>query len=110
MWRLFAFAPGPVALLVAQSGVAEGIPSWVYVVVPAVTAGVAWLASGKVVVMTYAYNREVGRADKWEAEAQRLNADAISHTSAALAASGEGLREASAVMQRVLDYLPKRRG
>lgn len=96
--------------VLAQAGPAPAVPSWVYVVVPAVTALVAWLASGKVVVMTYAYNREVQRADKWEAEAQRLNAFIIDNTSTALASAAEAVREASGVQQRVLDYLARRRG
>lgn len=96
--------------VLAQAGPVPDVPSWVYVVVPAVSALIAWLASGKVVVMTYAYNREVQRADKWEAEAQRLNAFIIDNTSTALASAAEAVREAAGVQQRVLDYLARRRG
>lgn len=71
---------GPVMIGMLAAGDASG-SSGAYVSVALLSAALSVLGvilSGKIVVPTFAYKREQERADKWEAEATRLNGE-IAH-------------------------------
>jgi hypothetical protein len=49
------------------STVPEGIPAWLYAAAAAAASALVTILSGKVVVPTFSYAREVARADRLEA-------------------------------------------
>jgi hypothetical protein len=54
-------------VLSAAVPAADGIPGWVYAAASALAGIAGTVLSGKVVVPTFSYQREVGRADRLEA-------------------------------------------
>lgn len=85
------------------------VPAWVWVVVSGAGSVAVTVLSGKIVVPTFAYNREKERADKLEAEVMRLNADAISRVIPALEAQSQAVRESSAMVKEAIAALGRRR-
>lgn len=67
------------------------------------------LMSGKVVVPAFAYQRERERADKWEAEAMRLNGVIAERMIPALSSSSQSLTESTETVKHAIAAFGRRR-
>lgn len=98
---------GPVLIALLAAGADSG-SSGAYVSVALLSAALSVLGvilSGKIVVPTFAYKREQERADKWEAEAQRLNNEIAHLHVPALDAAVHAVDESGALMKRAVELL-----
>ncbi len=109
MWRLLALPAVPIVVIVAQATPGGDIPTWVIGVLSGVGAFLATLMSGKVVVPTFAYTRERERADKWEAEAMRLNGVIAERMIPALVSSVQANTESTGAIKQALVAFGRRR-
>lgn len=99
-----------VALVVAGPSPPSGgdLPAWIWPVVAAVGSFVMTVVSGKVVVPTWAYNHEKARADRWEAEAMRLNQAIADKLVPAVDAATHAMEESSGTVKEALAVIRKR--
>lgn len=113
MWHLPAIPLSLPSLtwLMAQASGGSDLPGWFG---PALLSGagafLATLMSGKVVVPTFAYSRERERADKWEAEAMRLNQVIADKVIPALATSTAAQVESTEAVKAAIAAFGRRRG
>lgn len=95
--------PVMIALLAAESGGSGNSGSYVSVaLLSAALSVLGVILSGKIVVPTFAYKREQERADKWEAEALRLNGEIASKFVPSLDAAVHAVNESSGIMKQLL--------
>jgi hypothetical protein len=92
--------------LLASTGATDPSTTLLTAGISALVAALGTILSGKVVVPTFAYTREKVSADKWQAEAMRLNAmiqdrylPAIEASTLALNKSSDALVDATAALQ-----------
>lgn len=107
MWSLPPFPFG--IFLVAAEGASSAMPDWLWAVGAAVGSFLVTLLSGKIVVPTFAYNREKERADFWQAEALRLGVQLAEKTYEALSEASGSLRESSEVVKQAIAVIGRRR-
>jgi hypothetical protein len=115
MWKLFVLA-GPMSgvlavMVLSAAGSDTGSPSTTIPValISSAVTGLGIIMSGKIVVPTFAYNREKERADKWEAEVLRLNQVMADRHVPSLDAATHAVTDSNATLTRALEILARRR-
>lgn len=87
---------------------AGDIPGWVWGVASAIVTGITTVLSGKLVVPTFAYNRERDRADKLEADNMSLHASIKDSVVPAIVRNTDLVEQQSAELQRLRAELAAR--
>jgi hypothetical protein len=112
VWKLLAFGPPIVTtLLLAVTGGGTTLPggSIPIALVSSAVTGLGVVLSGKIVVPTFAYNREKDRADKWETEVIRLNQTIADRHVPALDAASHAITKSSEVVERAIETFGRRK-
>lgn len=98
-----------VALLAAGGGTVPGMPYWLVGAASALGGFLVTLLSGKIVVPTFAYNREKERADKWEEKFLGLSSALAERHVPALDAATHAIGESNEAIKQAIAALGRRR-